>query len=425
MRFLIKNGNVVLNNNTIKKLDMLIENEKITQIDEKLSLKCSTIFDCSGLFLLPGLVDMHVHLREPGFCHKETIQTGCLAAAAGGFSAVCCMPNTKPAIDCEQIVDQIMQKTQNACAKVYIISAITKNLDGKNLVNFEKIAQNGAIAFSDDGKCLENETLMEQALQLANRNNKFIISHCEDSELTQDGLLNEGEISKTLQLKGISNISESKVVENHIQLAKKTGCKIHIAHVSTKESVAAIKEAKQQKVKVSAETCPHYFFLNDEELLTLNAANCKINPPIRSENDRKAIETAVMDGIIDCIVTDHAPHSELEKQNFLTAPNGAIGLETSLACTLTHFFHTKKLDLFEIINLMAKKPCEILGLNFEGIKPNAIANFSVVDLHKKWVVDPKKFKSKARNTPFEGKTLIGKVLKTFFRGRLVFDETSP
>lgn len=422
MQFLIKNGNVVLNDNTIKKLDVLIENEKIARIDENLSPKCSTVFDCSGLFLLPGLVDMHVHLREPGFCHKETIQTGCLAAAAGGFSTVCCMPNTKPTIDCKQIIDYIMQKSQNACAEVHIISAITKNLDGKNLVDFEKMAKHGAIAFSDDGNCLENETLMEQALQLANKNHKFIISHCENSKLTQDGLLNEGEISKTLKLKGISNISESEVVESHLKLAEKTGCKIHIAHVSTKESVAAIKKAKQNKIRVSAETCPHYFSLNDEELLTLNA-NCKINPPIRSENDRKAIEDAIVNGTIDCIATDHAPHSELEKQNFLTAPNGAIGLETSLACTLTHFFHTKKLDLFEIINLMAKKPCEILGLNFEGIKPNATANFSVVDLHKKWVVDPEKFKSKARNTPFEGKTLVGKVLKTFFKGRLVFDET--
>lgn len=421
MQFLIKNSNVVLNDK-IKKLNILTNNEKIEAIGETLTSSSALILDCKNQFLLPGLTDMHVHLREPGFCQKETIETGCKAAAAGGFSTICCMPNTKPVIDCSEVFDEVFEKSKNCCAKVYIISAITKSLAGKQLIDFAAMSKKGAIAFSDDGRCVENSNLMEQALLEAKLVNSLIVSHCENSTISKGGLLNEGKVSKALNLKGISNKSESCVVSHHIELAKKLNCKLHIAHVSTKESVLAIKKAKQEGVKISAETCPHYFMLNENELISLNA-NFKINPPLRSEEDRKMVEQAVIDGTIDCIVTDHAPHSEKEKQNFLTAPSGAIGLETSLACTLTHFFHTKKLGLTKIVELMAKKPCEILNLKFEQPKPGSTANFSIVDLNKKWTVDPSKFKSKSRNCPFANRTLKGKVLKTFFKGELVFDES--
>lgn len=425
MRFLIKGGNVVLNER-IQKLDVLVENERITQIGEHLSassfsstLLPLTVLNCENLFLLPGLVDMHVHLREPGFCYKETLLSGCEAAAAGGFAAVCCMPNTKPVIDSAELIQKIIKKSEKCYAKVHVVAAITKNLEGAQLVNFTELSKAGAVAFSDDGNCLENSFLMEQALLQAEANNKVIISHCENTKLSSGGLLNKGKISEALKLKGISNESESTTVALHIELAKKLNCRVHIAHVSTKESILAIRKAKQEGVKVTAETCPHYFCLTEDELLSKNA-NFKINPPLRSETDRIEIEKAVLDQTIDCIATDHAPHSKTEKQNFLTAPCGAIGLETSLACVLTHFFHTKKLNLLQIVNLMAKKPCEILNLNFDGIKPGAEANFSIVDLDKLWVVEPEKFKSKSSNSPFEGKTLKGKVLKTFFKGKLVF-----
>ena len=426
MQFLIKNINVVLNdNNKIQKLDVLTKNEKILKIGENLNdhlnNKNISTLNCSNLFLLPGLVDMHVHLREPGFCHKETIKTGCEAAAAGGFSIVCCMPNTNPVIDCSFVFNEVMCKSKNCCADVHIIAAITKNLAGKQLTDFSNLTKLGAIAFSDDGKCVENEQLMAQALIEAKLNQRIVISHCEKSELTNGGLLNEGKISRALKLKGISNQSESSIVEKHLELAKKLNCKIHIAHVSTKNSVEAITKAKQHGVLVSAETCPHYFMLTEDELLSKNA-NFKINPPLRKEADRMAIEKALIDNTIDCIATDHAPHSKAEKRNFITAPSGAIGLETSLACTLTHFFHTKKLNLNQIVNLMAKKPCEILNLKFDGIKIGTYANFSIVDINKKWVVNPNKFKSKSANSPFINKTLQGKVLKTFFKGKLVFNE---
>lgn len=420
MQFLIKNGNVILEN-TIKKLDILTKHDQIIQIGENLNLNQNGIItiDCSNCFIFPGLVDMHVHLRDPGFLEKETIQTGCNAAAAGGFSTICCMPNTKPVIDCSSVFNYVKQKAQNECANVYIICAITKNLEGKELIDFDCMTRHGAVAFSDDGKCLENEELMEQALLQANLNKKLIVSHCENSKMSLGGLVNQGKISKILNLKGINNLSESSIVEKHINLAAKLNCRIHIAHVSTKESVLIIKKAKKNKIKVTAETCPHYFCLNDENLLNLNA-NFKINPPIRSEFDRKAVEQALIDKIIDCVVTDHAPHTYLEKKDFLTAPNGAVGLETSLACTLTHFFHTKKLNLNEIVKLMSTNPSKILNLPPNEIKKGAKANFSVVDVNKKWIVDSKKFKSKSQNSPFDGRMLIGKVLKTFFKGRLVF-----
>ena len=407
MQFLIQNGNVVLDK-TIKKLDILTKNAHIVQMREHLNAdknqNCTTI-NCTNCFVFPGLVDMHVHLRDPGFPEKETIQTGCDAAAAGGFSTICCMPNTKPTIDCSKVLNYVKKKAKKACANVYTISAITQNLKGEKLTNFKEMADNGAVAFSDDGHCVENENLMKQALIEANLNNKIIISHCENSKMSQNGLLNHGKISKILNLKGIDNLSESFVVNKHINLAAQLNCKIHIAHVSTKESVLLIKKAKSKGIQVSAETCPHYFCLNDEALLSLKA-NFKINPPLRSESDRKEIEQAII-----------TPN---EKANFITAPNGAIGLETSLACTLTNFFHTKKLNLCEIVEIMAKNPCKILNLPFTELKPGAVANFSIVDINKKWKVNSSQFKSKSKNSPFEGKTLIGKVLQTFFKGRLVF-----
>ncbi len=417
--FLIKNVNVVLPD-TIKKLDILIENGKIVKINELIDVVHATILNCSNLFLLPGLVDMHVHLREPGFCEKETIKTGCEAAAAGGFTTICCMPNTNPPIDCSEVINFVKSKAKNCKMDVKIIAAITKNLVSLNLVDFEKLSKDGAIAFSNDGFCLEDENVLAKALIESQKNNRFIISHCENSKLTQGGLVNQGKISNILNLKGISNFSESSIVKSNINLAFKLNCKIHIAHVSVKESVQELSLIKNKTNKISAETCPHYFFFNENELLTQNA-NFKINPPLRSEADRLAIENAIIDGTIDCISTDHAPHTVIEKQNFLTAPNGAIGLETSLAAVLTHFFHTKKLNLNQIVKIMSINPSRILNIPPNEISVNKPANFIIVDVNRPWIVNSSSFKSKSCNSPFLGRTLKGKVLKTFYKGELIYN----
>lgn len=419
MDFLIKGGNVVFDD-VIKVSDILIKDGIVEKIGEDLSYENVTIIDAKGLTVIPGLVDMHVHFRDPGFCYKEDIETGCNAAAAGGVTSVACMPNTSPTIYCEKIISYIKDKSEKSKVKVYPIAAITKGLDGKELVDFENLVSKGAVGFSDDGRPVENANLLRYAMIETNKLKVPIISHCEDLDIVDGGIINNGKISERLGVKGIDRASEDSVTAREIAIAAATGCGVHIAHVSTVGSVNIICDAKRRGVRVTAETCPHYFMLTEDKLLNKDA-DYRMNPPLRAEGDRVAIEQAVMDGTIDCIATDHAPHSVSEKQDFLNAPNGVVGLETSLACVLTHFYHTNKMDLVEIVKRMSSNPSKILNIAGGKISEGMPADIALVDLNKEWIVKPEEFYSKGRNSAFKGMRLKGKVVKTFCDGKLVFE----
>lgn len=419
MSYLIKGGNVVFDNIT-KVSDILIRNGVVEKIDENLVCENVKIIDAEGLTVIPGIVDMHVHFRDPGFCYKENIETGCNAAVAGGVTSIACMPNTSPAIDCAEIISYIKNKSENSRAKVYPIAAITRGLDGKELVDFEFLVSSGAIGFSDDGRPVENANLLRHAMIETSNLKVPIISHCEDLDIVDEGIINNGKISKQLGVKGIDRASEDSVTAREIAIAAATGCEIHIAHVSTVGSVDIIRDAKRRGVRVTAETCPHYFMLTEDELLKKDA-DYRMNPPLRTEEDRIAIEQAVMDGTIDCIATDHAPHSASEKEDFLRAPNGVVGLETSLACVLTHFYHSNKMSLVDIVKLMSSNPSKILNITGGKISEGMPADIALVDLNKEWIVRPEEFYSKGKNSAFKGMQLKGKVVKTFCDGKLVFE----
>lgn len=419
MDFLIKGGSVVFND-IIKVSDILIRGGIVEKIGENLSYENVKIIDARGLAVIPGIVDMHVHFRDPGFCYKEDIDTGCSAAAAGGVTSVACMPNTSPTVDCEQVISYIKDKSKNSKIKVYPIAAITRGLDGKELVDFGDLVSKGAVGFSDDGRPVGNANLFRYAIIETDKLKVPIISHCEDLDIVDGGIINNGKVSKKLGVKGIDRTSEDSVTAREIAIAAATGCEVHIAHVSTVGSVNIIRDAKRRGVRVTAETCPHYFMLTEDKLLSKDA-DYKMNPPLRAEEDRIAIEQAVMDGTIDCIATDHAPHSASEKKDFLKAPNGVVGLETSLACVLTHFYHTHKMNLTQIVKLMSSNPSKILNISCGKISEKMLADIALVDLNKEWIVKPEEFYSKGKNSAFKGMRLKGKVVKTFCDGKLVFE----
>ncbi len=407
MRFLIKNANVVFKD-SIKKKDILIENGVISKIKDCVADEENlNIIDANNLFCMPGLVDLHVHLREPGFVEKETIKTGSLAAAKGGVTSLACMANTNPVIDCVENLNFLKKITQKQNVKIYPVAAITKNLKGKELVDFAKLKKFGAMAFSDDGVFLENSNLMKTAIKKAKELNVPIFSHCEDRFLSSAN--------------AFETDCEAVAVARDVALCFTTNCPVHICHVSSFFSVNIIRQAKKLKIPITAQTCPHYFMLTKKERLKEDP-NFKMNPPLASTKDKLAIEQALLDGTIDCIATDHAPHEEKSKMNFKTAANGVIGLETSLACTITHFYKTKKMSLPKISNLLSTNPAKILKLEKTGkISKGWAADIILVNLHKKWKVKKEDFLSKSKNSPFIGKTLTGKLTHTFCKGVLIYE----
>lgn len=378
------------------------------------------VIDCPGLTAVPGLVDMHVHLREPGQEHKETIETGTLAAVSGGFTAVCCMPNTSPANDSPEILRQILStaKNQGRC-KVYPACAVTRGLSGQTLVDFETLAQEGAVAFTDDGMPVKDPDAMRQALKRASALGRPILSHCEEMPLVGGGVMNLGPAAEKLGRKGIPNTAESVMVERDIELCRETGAAVHICHVSTRESVLALEKAKDEGLPVTAETAPHYFMLTDDAVAE-KGANAKMNPPLRSENDRQAIRRALAEGTIDAIATDHAPHSAEEKSApFENAPNGIIGLETALPLSLS-LVHDGVISLADMVMKMSVNPSRILGLAPSGLCKGATADITFIDLNKVYEVNPDRFASKSRNTPFDGMKLTGAAAMTVVDGKIQY-----
>lgn len=402
--------------------DLLIKDGMIAERAAANSLQnADVIMDASGLTVLPGLFDMHVHLRDPGFTQKEDIITGAAAAFAGGFTGVACMPNTKPTIDTPETVQYILDKAAQTGLHVHPVGCITEQMSGSALCDYPTLIKAGICAISDDGRPVENAEQMRQALEIARDLQLPVISHCEDLSIINGGILNKGAVSEALQVKGMDRASEDSITAREILLANAVNGAIHIAHVSTKDSVEIIRLAKAAGIAVTCETCPHYFLLTEEKLLTKDA-DYRMNPPLRTEEDRKAILQGVLDGTIDCIVTDHAPHTPEEKQDFYHAPNGVIGMETSLAATLT-LYHQGLLTLQEIVRLMADRPREILHLPQQTLETGAPANLVLVDLNKEWTVQPELLHSKARNAVFKQMTFRGKPILTMADGIIRYQES--
>ena len=420
MEILLKNGYIVDSRNRIEgKKDILIKDRLIVKVDDNIDAEVDEIIDCSGLTVIPGLCDMHVHFRDPGQTHKEDIISGSEAAAAGGVTAVACMPNTSPVCDNAETIRYIVEKAKNAKIKVYPVGCITKGLKGEELCDFEELKEAGAVAVSDDGRPVKNARIMGEGMIKAHYAGLRVISHCEDLDIINGGIINAGKIARELGVKGMSRSSENIITGREIQLANDLEMPIHIAHVSTKEVVMLLRDAVRRGVMVTSETAPHYFTLTEDKLLSRDA-DYRMNPPLRCDEDVKAITEAVIDGTIDCIVTDHAPHAAEEKADFEKAPNGVVGLETSLAVTLTQLYHTGRMNLMKIVRMMCETPRRLLGIEGGSLEPGNVADIAIVDLNKEWTVDPEKLHSKSKNTCLKGMTFKGKVKYTIVNGKIVF-----
>ena len=419
MRLLIQNARIIdPSQNLDQGGDLLLEEGRIAQIGRGISQEGAQVIDARGLVAAPGLVDMHVHLRDPGLTYKEDLYSGCRAAAAGGVTSLLAMPNTKPAMDSPDTVRDLLKRAQTAGAAVYTAACVTKDLGGEELTDLKALKEAGAIALSDDGRPVVNTRRLLEALEQAPALGLVVTAHCEDLYLAAGGLMNEGEVSQRLGVPGIPAAAEDCGTAREIAAAASIGAPLHICHVSTKGSVELIRDAKARGVRVTAETCPHYLLLTDKALESKDA-DYRMNPPLRGEEDRLALIQALKDGTIDAISTDHAPHSPEEKGDFLKAPNGSIGMETSLAATLTALKGV--LTLPEILAKMSWNPARILNIPAGTLRTGANADVVLFDPEKKWVVDPEKLHGKSKNTPFKGMTLQGKVAMTIFRGRVVYD----
>jgi dihydroorotase len=419
MSILIKGGRVIdPASGTDEILDIYIEDGKIAGVGKGISApEDAEIIDAAGKLVTPGLIDIHTHLREPGFEYKEDITSGTRAAAAGGFTTICCMPNTSPVNDSRAVTEFILRRADEAGnCRVIPIGAITKKSAGEELAEMGDMAEAGAKAFSDDGKPVAGAEMMRHALEYAKTLCVTIISHCEEPTLSNGGVMNEGAVSTRLGLKGIPNAAEDIMVARDIELARLTGGRLHLAHISTEGSVELIRRAKADGVNVTAETCPHYFTLTDESLLEYNT-NFKVNPPLRTGRDREAIMMGLADGTIDVIATDHAPHAASEKEvEFDLAPFGISGLETVLALSL-RLAETGRLSLLQIIEKLTINPAKALGLEIPVLKTGADADITIIDMDAVRTVDARTFYSKGRNTAYAGMELKGWPVATIFRGK--------
>lgn len=422
MDILIKGALVVSPANGINSVnDILISDGKIARIDSNISAEAQ-IINAEGLCAIPGLVDMHVHLRDPGQTQKEDIISGCRAAAAGGVTSLLAMPNTKPATDNAETVRYIIDKAKRADSKVYVAGSITKGLKSQEPTDISELNKAGAIALTDDGRPVENTKFLSNAMELAPKYNMSVVAHCEDLFLADGGIMNEGEVSKSLGVRGIPASAEDCGTAREIALAAALDVPVHICHVSTKTSVELIRDAKNRGVKVTAETAPHYFSLTDNELIKRDA-DYRMNPPLRTIHDVNEVINGLLDGTLDAIATDHAPHTVEEKSDFETAPNGSIGMETSLAVGITCLVNKGLMGFDKLVEKMSVNPARILGINAGSLSVGAPADIALVDLSEEWTVDVEKLHGKSKNTPFKGKRLCGKVKKTILDGRVVFDDS--
>jgi len=427
VNLIIKNGRVIdPSTNRDEITDVVIRNGKIeslgvTTLSES-ELAHFDLIDATDKWVVPGLIDIHVHFREPGEEYKETIESGSKAAVAGGFTSVACMPNTNPVNDCAAVTEFILEKARDCgLCSVYPVGAVSKGLEGKTLAEIGELFEAGAVAVTDDGYPVRTSQLMRRILEYSKIFGFPVISHAEDLDLSRGGLINEGAISTKLGLKGIPKAAEEIAVFRDIALAELTGGKLHIAHVSTEGSVEIIRNAKKKGIQVTAETAPHYFTLTDDSLQTYDT-NYKMNPPLREKSDVEAIKKGLVDGTLDVIATDHAPHTSIEKDvEFEYAANGIIGLESALPLSL-HLVHEGILTPLELIRKFTSNPANILGIQGGVLEEKKIADVTVIDPNAEYTIDVNMFYSKSRNCPFHGRKVKGKVFLTIKEGRIVYRE---
>ncbi len=426
-RYLIKNGHLIDPANGIDgKMDILISGKKIFEVAADIDInsknaKDADIIDASGKVIMPGFIDLHVHLREPGFEYKETVMTGAMAAAKGGVTTICPMPNTKPVTDTPAKVKDLLGRAKEAPVNILPVGAITIDQDGVDISDIAGMKEAGAAAVSEDGKSVMNTWLFRQALHEAAEAGMPVFSHCEDISLADGGVMNYGAKSEELGLPGIINAAEDVIVARDILLAKEAGCRLHLCHCSTADSVLLVEMAKKQGLLVTAEVCPHHFTMSDDEI-TEDDGRFKMNPPLRSRKDVNALKAGLRDGIMDIISTDHAPHGTEEKaQSMLKAPFGIVGLETSFALGYTVLVKGGYLTLPQLVTKMSVNPAKVIGIDKGNLAPGKIADLVIAGIDTEYRIDSSKFASKGRNTPFNGMKVYGRIEKTFTGGEIVYD----
>ena len=425
MKTLIKNG-LLLDpaNNINEQYDLLINDDLIDLIDKNIDeSRADKVIDAKGCFVMPGFIDLHVHLREPGYEHKETIETGVKAAARGGFTTICAMPNTSPVVDCKEVVLQIQNKANKLnSVNVLQIGAVTKGQKGEELADIEGMIECNIPAISEDGKSVMNSNLYREAMKIAAKNNIPVFAHCEDINLVNGVVMNADNNAKRLSMRGISNAVEDIIVARDILLAKETNARLHLCHCSTKDSVVMIEQAKKEGLKVSAEVCPHHFCLTSDDIKT-DDANYKMNPPLRTKADVLALIDGLKNGIIDCIATDHAPnHADEKAQSMNKAPFGIVGLETAAALTYTKLVKTNILTPLQMAEKMSYNPAKVLGIDKGNLAKSKVADIVIFDPECEYNIDVNTFESKGKNTPFDGWRVNGKVKFTLVAGKIVYKE---
>lgn len=422
LKLLIKNGHVLDPSTGLDGcFDILVEDNKIKKVEKEIDSDADQIIDASGKFVMPGFIDLHVHLREPGFEYKETIQTGALAAARGGFTSICPMPNTNPVIDSKEMVEFILEKAKETAVHILPVGAVTKGQNGKELADIEQMAAAGAAAVSEDGKSVMDAALYREGMKLAKKAGIPVLAHCEEKSLAAGGVMNAGKKADELGLKGITNAVEDIVAARDILLAKETGATLHLCHCSTEDSVKFVKMAKQEGLPVTGEVCPHHFTMSDSEI-SEDHGRYKMNPPLRSEKDVEALKAGLKNNVMDVIATDHAPHGKEEKDaSMKEAPFGIVGLETAFALTMTELVKKGYLTPMQMVEKLSYNPALVLGIEKGTLKEGSEADITIADPKAEFAIDASKFVSKGKNTPFHGKKVIGRIEMTIVSGRPVYE----
>lgn len=423
MKTLLKNGTLIdYKTNTFEKKDILIEEDKIKKIANEITQSADKVIDCNNFYMIPGMIDMHCHLREPGGEHKETIETGSKSAVCGGFTTICPMPNTKPTPDSAIVLQKIIEEAKrvNLC-NVFPYASVSKGEKGEELVNFEELKKAGAIAFSDDGMPVVNSKMMREAIIEADKIGTFVASHCEEKSVAT-GAINAGKVAEQLGVNGVLPEAEQIMAAREIVIAETNEVRAHICHISTKTTKNMVRDAKKRGVKITCETCPHYFTFTVDEVLKAGV-NAKMNPPLREQKDRQAIIEGLKDGTIDAIITDHAPHTEEEKNKGLaTAPNGIIGFETALSAEIMNLVDTGHLSYLDLVKVTSYNPAQLLHLDRGTIEEGKVADITIFDPNETYTYTKEMIVSKSKNSPFIGKKLKGRVQYTIVGGEVVYQK---